>query len=367
MERQMTETGLDLGSLDLGKILAGAAAGALLMYMLDPDRGSARRAQAADKITGLGRQTGATLSNTWEKVGSRLSHAAEDVSERISDTAQAARPEAAAAARSMSAAVSDSMQRMGSRASETISHSVDQLSDAASSAGGRMRRAVQGMGGDWVPAARSSAVLGGGVLGLYGLLRRSPLGWAIGLAGVALLARGVLNQPFKSMMRGQALGQTIDLEKSIRIDASPEEVYDMFASYENFPRFMSHVAEVRDTGHRRSHWVVKGPAGSQFEWDSVLTEQSRPHRLAWRSEPGAEIANSGSIQFEPWRDGTRVTVRMSYSPPAGALGHGVATLLGADPKRQMDDDLARMKGFIERGITPRDLSQQGRSESRFLH
>jgi uncharacterized membrane protein len=371
MERQMTETGLDLSSLDLGKILAGAAAGALLMYMLDPDRGSARRAQATDKLAGLGRQTGATLSNTWERVGSRFSQAAEDVADKVAESAgsmaEAARP-GGSAARSMRGAVSESVQRFGERASETLGHSMDQVSGAASQAAGRVRRAVGDLGGDWAPPVRSSAVVGGGLLGLYGLLRRSPLGIAIGVAGLALLARGALNQPLRSMMRGQGLSQTIDFEKSIRIDASPDEVYDMFANYENFPRFMSHVAEVRDVGHRRSHWVVKGPAGSHFEWDSVLTEQSRPYRLAWRSEPGAEIANSGSIQFEPWRDGTRVTVRMSYSPPAGAIGHGVATLLGADPKRQMDDDLARMKGFIERGVTPHDLGQSGRSSpSRFLH
>jgi uncharacterized membrane protein len=366
MERQMTETGLDFTSLDLGKVLVGAAAGALLMYMLDPDRGSARRAQATDKLAGLGRQTGATLQNTWERVGSRLSHAAEDVADTASSAIEQARG-SGSTGRSMGAAVSDSMQRVGARASETFGHTIDQASGVASQAAGRVRRAVQNLGGDWAPPVRSSAVLGGGVLGLYGLLRRSPLGMAIGVAGLALLARGAFNQPFKSMMRGQGLGQTIDFEKSVRIDASPEEVYDMFANYENFPRFMSHVSEVRDLGHRRSHWVVRGPAGSEFEWNSILTEQSRPHRLAWRSEPGAEIANSGSIQFEPWRDGTRVTVRMSYSPPVGAIGHGIATLLGADPKRQMDDDLARMKGFIERGVTPHDLAQNGRSQSRFLH
>jgi uncharacterized membrane protein len=365
MERQMTETGLEFTSLDLGKVLAGAAAGALLMYMLDPDRGSDRRAQATDKITGLGRQTGARLQNTWERVGSRLSHAAEDVADSASSAVQQAK--SSGAGHSMGAAVSGSMQRLQSRAGETLGHTMDQATDVASQAAGRVRRAVQGLGGDWAPPVRSSAVLGGGLLGLYGLLRRSPLGVAVGVAGLALLARGAFNQPFKSMMRGQSLGQTIDFEKSIRIDASPDEVYDMFANYENFPRFMSHVSEVRDLGHRRSHWVVKGPAGSEFQWESVLTEQSRPHRLAWRSEPGAEIANSGSIQFEPWRDGTRVTVRMSYSPPAGAIGHGIATLLGADPKRQMDDDLARMKGFIERGVTPHDLAQNGRSQSRFLH
>jgi uncharacterized membrane protein len=143
-------------------------------------------------------------------------------------------------------------------------------------------------------------------------------------------------------------------------------VYEQFANYENFPRFMSHVAEVRDLGRRRSHWSVKGPGGSRFEWNSILTEQSRPNRLAWRSEAGAEIPNSGSIQFERHRGGTLVTVRMSYSPPAGALGHAFALLLGSDPKSKMDDDLGRMKQFIERGNMPREASQPGLL-SRLLH
>ncbi|QNA91088.1 SRPBCC family protein [Massilia sp. Dwa41.01b] len=118
----------------------------------------------------------------------------------------------------------------------------------------------------------------------------------------------------------------MELEKSIRIDASPDEVYELWSNYENFPRFMSHVVEVRDIGRRRSHWVVQGPAGTQFEFDSVLTEQSKNRRLAWRSEPGAQIPNAGSVEFEPYRGGTRVTVRLSYTPPAGVLGHGLASL-----------------------------------------
>jgi uncharacterized membrane protein len=225
---------------------------------------------------------------------------------------------------------------------------------------------------------RNSALVGGGLLALTGLLRRSPMGVVLGLAGAALLARGAANQPLRSLAArgGSALGmgkgmgmgmnRTIDFEKTIHIDASPAEVYDLWANYENFPRFMSHVVEVRDLGRRRSHWVVKGPGGAEFEWNSVLTEQTRPHRMAWRSEPGAEIPQSGSIQFERHRGGTLVTVRMSYTPPAGAIGHGLAVLLGSDPKAQMDDDLARMKSFIERGDVPRDAAQQ-RSASRFLH
>jgi len=61
---------------------------------------------------------------------------------------------------------------------------------------------------------------------------------------------------------------------------------------------------------------------------------------------------------------------MSYTPPAGVIGHGLATLIGADPKAQMDDDLARMKAFIERGAVPGTMKDDGgraRASSRFLH
>jgi uncharacterized membrane protein len=385
-QQRMGDTGLDLG-----KLLTGAAAGALLMYMLDPDRGRARRSQTSERILGVGRQTGATLSNAWERVGSRFSGTAGRAVEEVMDTAgrvaSSARPDGAA-----DRPMSESVSRPARDAGSTLSGSMSQVKQAASNVAGRVRQAMQGMPGmrgmsdmpstrsmsgstdmrgGWAPAVRSSAMFGGGILGLYGLMRRSPIGMALGLAGIALLARGITNQPLRAMMRGQglgqALGQTIDLEKTIHIDASPEEVYDLWTNYENFPRFMSHVVEVRDLGNGRSHWVVKGPAGTEFEWNSVLTEQSRPNRLAWRTEPGAEIAQTGSVQFEPYRGGTLVTVRMSYSPPAGALGHGLATLLGADPKRQMDDDLARMKAFVERGAIPRDMAQRGGSSSRFLH
>lgn len=355
--KQMTDTDLDLGKW-LGGAAAGAAAGALLMYIFDPERGSARRAQSGEKIRGIGKQASATLGSAMHKAGDRLSGIVGEAGEAAGRMAESVRPDGPARP------LGESMARMGHSAGEAFTDSMHQATEAATHAADRMRTALRG---DWAPAARSSAVLGGGLLGLYALLRRSPLALAGGVAGLALLARGATNQPLRGMLRGQALGRTIDLEKSIRIDAAPEEVYDLWANYENFPKFMSHVVDVRDLGHRRSHWVVKGPAGTEFQWDSVLTEQSRPHRLAWRTEPGAEIDQTGSVQFEPYRGGTRVTVRMSYRPPAGAVGHGLAVLLGADPRRQMDDDLARMKGFIERGALPPGSTQQDKSASRFLH
>jgi uncharacterized membrane protein len=132
---------------------------------------------------------------------------------------------------------------------------------------------------------------------------------------------------------------------------------------------MTNVQEVRATETGHSHWKVKGPAGTTVEWDAVVTKQVPNQLLAWKSMAGASVANSGIVRFDRNDDGTtRMKVRLSYNPPAGAMGHSVATLFGADPKHQMDDDLMRVKTLIETGNPPHDAAQQRdqRSES-WLH
>src|SRR5437764_12538379 len=77
MQRLPTTTTTDTG-FELAKWLGGAAAGALLMYMLDPDRGSARRAQSVAAVRGAGSRTSSALGNVWRGAGSRLGAVAED-------------------------------------------------------------------------------------------------------------------------------------------------------------------------------------------------------------------------------------------------------------------------------------------------
>jgi uncharacterized membrane protein len=88
-----------------------------------------------------------------------------------------------------------------------------------------------------------------------------------------------------------------------------------------------------------------------------------PEHIAWRSEPGSPVQHAGSVRFDEQAGGTRVTVRLSYHPPAGALGHTVASLLGCDPKHDLDADLMRMKSFIETGVAPHDAAQRGATAS----
>ncbi len=51
---------------------------------------------------------------------------------------------------------------------------------------------------------------------------------------------------------------------------------------------------------------------------------------------------------------------MSYTPPAGWLGHGIAAAFGVDPKHSMDADLVRMKTLIETGHAPHDAAYRQR-------
>jgi hypothetical protein len=57
------------------------------------------------------------------------------------------------------------------------------------------------------------------------------------------------------------------------------------------------------------------------------------------------------------RPRTHGSAASALEPVACICGHGIAALLGADPKRKMDEDLARMKTLIECGIPPHDAAQ----------
>lgn len=385
MKQIKTDNRMELG--DMGKWIGAAAAGALLMYVFDPERGRARRAYAAHAVRDAGLHTGDAIGSALRSATSRLnaardsaasvyaradamaSRAVEQLADSAHDAARSASSTGARARGRIAVAAEDARERSRDSARE-LRHDIERntweargrLDAAAEHSRSRVREAADQARG-WLdelvhafdhrsPAITNSALLGSGVLGLTGLARRSPLGVLLGLGALAVLMKSGGGARLAGMLRGHGLGGPIEVEKSIEIDAQPEEIYDAWSNYDNFPRFMSHVSEVRDLGHRRSHWVVKGPGGTEYAWNAVMTEQARPDHMAWRSEPGSEIEQEGSVSFEPVHGGTRVTVRMAYMPPGGVLGHGLARMLGSDPKRQMDEDLARMKSFIERGVTP---------------
>jgi uncharacterized membrane protein len=119
---------------------------------------------------------------------------------------------------------------------------------------------------------------------------------------------------------------------------------------------MRNVLSVETLADGRSHWKVAGPAGTVAEWDSITTRLDFNDRIEWSTVEGSAVEHVGRIKLEPFGNGTRVHVQMSYSPPAGVVGHAVAKLFGADPKSQLDQDLMRLKSALETGKAPRDAA-----------
>jgi uncharacterized membrane protein len=215
---------------------------------------------------------------------------------------------------------------------------------------------------NWSPAVRLVASAAGGWLATHGARRGGAIGAVETALGSLLFLRGVTNLDLSRLTGigadGDPTSGGIEVRKTINIAADIGDVFGFFSNYDNFPLFMHNVREVRDHGDGYSHWTVAGPAGVRITWDALLTEYEPNRCIAWESVRGAVIAHAGVIRFDENADGaTRVDIRLCYQPPGGVIGHALASLLGSDPKSEMDEDLARLKTLIERGRFPHDAAQ----------
>jgi uncharacterized membrane protein len=144
------------------------------------------------------------------------------------------------------------------------------------------------------------------------------------------------------------------VEQVTTINRTIDEVYRYWRDFQNMPRFMRHLESVQLLGERRSRWRASGPAGTTVEWEADML-QDRPNEwIAWRSLPGSQVENSGSVRFQPapGARGTEVRVQLEYRPPAGAVGRGIAWLFGEEPEQQIKEDLHRFKQLMETGEIP---------------
>src|SRR5215210_5131803 len=136
-------------------------------------------------------------------------------------------------------------------------------------------------------------------------------------------------------------------EKVIEINAPVERVFDLFSDFESFPRWMSHIKEVRYTGRRYTRWTAEAPLGSTVEWEAETTRFEPDHLIAWRSVRG-DVETEGEVVFQGTEHGTTLLrVMLSYNPPAGRLGALVARLFGNNPEEQLEEDLERFADVVE--------------------
>lgn len=380
-----------------GAMLAGGAAvGAALMYFLDPQQGRRRRALVRDQLVHARHATEQAFQKTRADTRNRTEGLIAEARARARDespddqtlvdrvradmgrvvshpssiivTAEEGHVVVSGPilAREVDAFVSCVRKVRGVRDVENRLEVHEEPGTVPGLQGGSTREGgarFELLQRNWSPAARLVTGAAGGGLVAFGATKRGALGTALALGGLGLLVRSSSNV---ELARFAGIGGrgAVDLQKTITIQAPVDVVFGFFSDFTNYPQFMSHVRRVRETGDGRTHWEVDGPAGRSVEWDAVLSRAVPNELIEWRSVPGSTVDNAGSVRFEPVGDNaTRVTVRMTYSPPGGTAGKVVSSMLGANPRKEMDDDLNRLKTTIETGVPPHDAAARREAQA----
>ncbi|MGH8218431.1 MAG: SRPBCC family protein [Steroidobacteraceae bacterium] len=377
------------------RCLSGAALAAAAMYWFDPTSGRRRRARLRDRATSLMKDTRHGVDVGTRDLAHRVGGIAAEArhlfdSAEIDDGVLGERVRACLG-RAVSHPGAVEIETRGGRVvlrGAVLAHEYPQLMDCVRGVrgvrsvedqlgvhadsrgvsalqGGRPRshRRIDLLQESWSPATRLLITAAGGALALGGLRRGGALGTLAVATGVLSIVRSTSNVPLRRLA-GAAGRRAIDVRKTIQINAPLERVYQTLARLEDYPLFMHNVRSVRLLTDERSHWTAVGPAGVAIEWDAEVSALEQNRLIAWRTLRNSPIQHAGLMRFEPAIDGTRLDIRMSYNPPGGALGHYLARLLGADPKRQLDEALVRVKTYIETGRVPRDAARRVRRAAR---
>ncbi|GLY06152.1 MULTISPECIES: SRPBCC family protein [Actinoplanes] len=128
----------------------------------------------------------------------------------------------------------------------------------------------------------------------------------------------------------------------VDVNVPVSTAYNQWTQFEEFPRFMDGVREIRQIDETRMHWETE-VGGVHREFDAEITEQLPDERVAWHTTEGEKQA--GVVTFHRLDDAhTRVTVQMDFEPQGFVEMAG--DKLGVID-RQVKGDLKRFKEFIE--------------------
>jgi uncharacterized membrane protein len=168
---------------------------------------------------------------------------------------------------------------------------------------------------------------------------RLPVGTAV--LGLAALVGGGLY--LSNVLRSSpGSSRASNVHEAIELEVPVSTAYNQWTQFEDFPKFMATVQEVRQVDDTHLHWrAVVG--GKTKEWDAEITEQIPDQRIAWRSTNG--VTNAGVVTFHKIGENrTRVMLQMDYEPQT--LGEKVGDAVGG-VKLTAKGNLKRFKQLVE--------------------
>lgn len=201
------------------------------------------------------------------------------------------------------------------------------------------------------------AAIGGGMLLGARPRRNARARPYVTLAGLALLGIAAHRPLADALRKAGTRRRAGNLRFSFVVDRPVEEVFAFCADFENFPRFIGALREVRDAGDGRSHWCATTPSGGTIEWDAVTTKFVTNSVIGWRNVAGAPVATSGILRFSPEEGSTCVRVAIDYRVFKGSMADALAALVQPRRAHEIEVDIRRLETHLH------DVEEMATSQS----
>ncbi len=199
----------------------------------------------------------------------------------------------------------------------------------------------------------------GGLLLFNGIAKKGKSGSAQAIAGAVLLFRAVSGYSVVYDAIGKEriprVARNINIRTQLTVNKPRNEVYAFWRELENLPLFMSHIKNVDTIDDKYSVWKAKLPGKVKIEWTAEIVKEEEDRFLGWSSIPNSTIDNAGKVEFKDANDGqgTEIDVTISYRPPLGIVGAGIAKLLNPVFENIVRNDIHNFKLFMETGQLPK--------------
>lgn len=151
-------------------------------------------------------------------------------------------------------------------------------------------------------------------------------------------------------------------------DHQPQEIYNFLKNLNHLQKFMKGVEEILPLSAHQFHWSMKLKTGLYLEWDVEITENIPGAMICWESLPQSPLDTKGVVLFNksPDSTGTIISVSMDCDLPGKSVTGFAAILTGNDPDNMIQENLHRLKAYLETGEIPTILGQSSGREEKLI-
>jgi uncharacterized membrane protein len=203
---------------------------------------------------------------------------------------------------------------------------------------------------------RVALAAAGGTLAVFGLRRRTLGGYGAALAGGWLAYRGLKSlrkadrEPVH-MEELEASAQGLELQRTITVQASPDEVWAFLEEPANLDAVFGADGSVEALGPDRQRWELATPSAPDLVWE-MRREDDGAGQLGWTSTGEADVEVLLGMQPAAETGGTELSLKVGFEPSGGPVGQAWLQHFDIVPHAIVGRSLRRAKSLVETGEVP---------------